>query len=403
VVGGGLSASSSPDPVAARLVRDLAGIGTTSDGIEQKMGHRRIALGVLALLLAVVAVTVGYVAFGGEQSEQEKLAEAEAKVDELLEDLGPMVGLGEADPPSPDAASWSTDFSKHAVPLDEFQSGGPPKDGIPAIDEPHFTVARDVDWLENREPVIEVTAGGETRAYPIQILIWHEIANDEVGGVPIAVTFCPLCNTAIVFDRRVDGEVLSFGTTGKLRDSDLVMYDRQTESWWQQFGGEALVGELTGTELEQLPARIVAWCDFRRDHLSALVLDRETGFFREYGANPYAGYDSIDSSPLFAVRNEDDDRLPPKERVVYVEVGSKAFAVPFSSLAKERTIEIQTDSGALVVRWEGGVASALDKAAIATGRDVGATTVRLRGKAVPFSEPFWFAVAALRPDILIVD
>jgi Protein of unknown function (DUF3179) len=221
--------------------------------------------------------------------------------------------------------------------------------------------------------------------------------------VPVSVTFCPLCNTAIVFDRRVDGEVLSFGTTGKLRDSDLVMYDRETESWWQQFSGEALVGELTGMELEQLPARMVAWSDFRREHPSALVLDKETGFFREYGANPYAGYDSIDSSPLFAVRNDDDDRLPPKERVVYVEVGTSAFAVPFSSLMKERTIEIDTDSGALAVNWEGGVASALDEAAIATGRDVGAATVLLEGEPVPFSEPFWFAVAALRPDIEIVD
>jgi hypothetical protein len=383
---------------------DLAGIGARSDGIEQNVRHRRrFALGAVALLLAAVGVTVGLVAFGGERSEREKLAEADAKVDELLEDVGPIAGLGEADPPPPDAASWSTDFSKRSVPLDEFQSGGPAKDGIPAIDEPHFTPAGDVDWLEDREPVIEVTTGGETRAYPIQILMWHEIANDEVGGLPVAVTFCPLCNTAIVFDRRVDGKVLSFGTTGKLRDSDLVMYDRETESWWQQFGGEALVGELTGTELEQLPARMVAWGDFRREHPSALVLDKETGFLREYGANPYAGYDSIDSPPIFATRGDDDDRLPPKERVVYVEVGSEAFAVPFSSLTKERTIEVETDSGTLVVRWEGGVASALDEAAIATGRDVGAATVRLDGELVPFSEPFWFAVAALRPDIEIVD
>jgi hypothetical protein len=251
--------------------------------------------------------------------------------------------------------------------------------------------------------VIEVTAGDETRAYPIQILTWHEIANDELGGVPVAVTFCPLCNTAIVFDRRVDGEVLSFGTTGKLRESDLVMYDRTTESWWQQFSGEALVGELTGKKLDQLPARMVAWSDFERDHPSALVLDKETGFFREYGANPYAGYDSIDSSPIFAVRNIDDDRLPPKERVVYVEIGTRAFAVPFSSLVKERTMEIETDGGELTVHWKAGVASALDEAAVATGRDVGAATVLLDGEPVPFSEPFWFAVAAFRPDIEIVD
>jgi hypothetical protein len=248
-----------------------------------------------------------------------------------------------------------------------------------------------------------VEAGGEIRAYPIQILMWHEIVNARVGDVPIAVTFCPLCNTAITFDRRVDGKVLDFGTTGKLRDSDLVMYDRQTESWWQQFSGEALVGELAGTELPQLSSQIVAWADFRRDHPSAPVLDKDTGFFREYGANPYAGYDSVDSSPIFATRNSDDDRLPPKERVVYIEVGDEAFAVPFASLAKDRAIEIETDGGVLVVRWRPGVVSALDEAAVAGGRDVGAATVLLDGEPVPFSEPFWFVVAAFRPDIEIVD
>jgi hypothetical protein len=357
----------------------------------------------LVVLVVLLVPAVAGCGGSGEPSDEEKLAEANAEVEELLEKEGPLVGLGEASPAPADAAEWDTDFSKRLVPLSEFQSGGPAKDGIPAIDRPHFTRADDVDWLEEREPVIEVEVGGETRAYPIQILTWHEIVNDEIRGTPVAVTFCPLCNTALVFDRRVDGEVLDFGTTGKLRESDLVMYDRQTESWWQQFGGRALVGELAGKELEHLPARMVAWGDFRSEHPSALVLDKETGFFREYGANPYAGYDSIDSPPIFATRNEDDDRLPPKERVVYVEVGDGAFAVPFASLAEERAIETETDAGELVVRWRPGVASALDGATVAGGRDVGAANVLLDGKPIPFSEPFWFAVAAFRPDIEIVD
>jgi Protein of unknown function (DUF3179) len=380
------------------------GIGPTAGDIEPKVSRRRrTLLGLLTAIVAVGTVAVVLTAPWSGQSDADKLAEAIEKVDKALEEAGATAGLGEASPPPPDTAGFSTDFSKHSVPLEEFQSGGPPKDGIPAIDEPHFTPAGRVDWLGDREPVIEVIVGEETRGYPIQILTWHEIANDEIGGVPVAVTFCPLCNTAIVFDRRVDGQVLDFGTTGKLRDSDLVMYDRQTESWWQQFGGEALVGDLTGKKLTQLPARIVAWSDFKREHPSAPVLDRETGHLREYGANPYAGYDSVDSPPIFATRNEDDDRLPPKERIVYVEVGSDAFAVPFSSLTKDPTIEIETERGALVVRWQPGVASALDDVAIATGRDVGAATVVLDGEPVPFSEPFWFAVAAFRPDIEIVD
>lgn len=312
------------------------------------------------------------------------------------------VGPSEESPlPPSDASEWKTDFSKHLTPLSEFQSGGPPKDGIPAIDHPHFTRARSVDWLEDREPVILLRLHGKTRGYPLQILVWHEIVNDVLGRVPVAVTFCPLCNTAIVFDRRSDGRVLSFGTTGKLRDSDLVMYDRPTETWWQQFTGEALVGTLAGKELGQLSARIVAWSEFRHDYPAALVLDRHTGFARAYGENPYGGYDRVDSPPFFGARNGDDDRLLPKERVVYVEVGDEAYAVPFSDLAAKRTVTIQTEGGELVVRWRPGVASALDDPAIADGRRVGAADVRLEGKPVPFVEPFWFAVAAFRSDVEI--
>jgi hypothetical protein len=354
--------------------------------------------------LAVLGTALALVLAGCGGSDESTPSEEElAKIaDEINKDV-PNVGLGEGSPPPADASDWKTEVSKHLVPLDEFQPGGPPKDGIPAIDAPRYTRAEDVDFLEDREPVIVVEADGETRAFPIQILMWHEIVNASFGDVPIAVTFCPLCNTAIAFDRRIDGRVFDFGTTGKLRDSDLVMYDRQTESWWQQFSGEALVGELAGKKLDQLPARILAWSDVRRDHPSSLVLDKDTGFFREYGANPYAGYDSIDSSPIFATRNSDDDRLPPKERVVYVEVGDEVFAVPFSSLAKERTIAIETDGGELAVRWRSGVASPLDEPTVAGGRDVGAATVLLDGEPIPFSEPFWFVVAAFRPDIEIVD
>jgi Protein of unknown function (DUF3179) len=351
----------------------------------------------LVLVLSLALVDSGCGDSGDDEPSDEELVE-------LAEDINkevPNVGLGEGTPP-PDSG-WKTNFAKRLVPLEEFQAGGPPKDGIPAIDAPHFTLAREVDWLEDREPVIAVTIGGETRGYPLQILMWHEIANDRIGYVPIAVTFCPLCNTALVFDRRLDGAILDFGTTGKLRESDLVMYDRQTESWWQQFTGEALVGDLAGKELRDVPAQIVSWEDFRAENPSAPVLDRETGFVRDYGRNPYAGYDNVDSPPIFATRGDDDDRLPPKERVVYVETGDQAFAVPFASLADERRVEIEADAGTLVVRWRPGVASALDNGAISRGRDVGAATVHLAGKPVPFSEPFWFVVAAVRPDIEIVD
>jgi hypothetical protein len=173
---------------------------------------------------------------------------------------------------------WRTNFDKHSVPLTEIRSGGPPKDGIPALDHPRLVSAAEADgWLKPMEPVIALTVGNESRAYPLQVLVWHEIVNDAVGGVPVTVTFCPLCYTAIAFDRRVGSEILDFGTTGNLRKSDLVMYDRETESWWQQATGQAIVGDLTGTQLANLPASIVSWATFRTEHPEGWVLSRDTG------------------------------------------------------------------------------------------------------------------------------
>lgn len=298
---------------------------------------------------------------------------------------------------------WSTDFARREVSLTEFQSGGPPRDGIPPIDEPKFvSVATADEDIAEREPVILVEHSGEARVYPINILIWHEIVNDVIRGTPVAVTFCPLCNTAIVFDRRIGGKTLDFGTTGKLRNSDLVMWDRQTESWWQQFGGEALVGRYAGERLEQLPARIVGWGEIKREFSSARVLSRDTGYSRSYGQNPYEGYDDVDTPPFFGAANDDDARLAPKERVVFVERGGESVVVPFPVLQQKRELEIEVGGEQLVVRWKKGVASALDSGEIEKGRDVGAAEVRANGKLVPFDQPFWFSVAAFRPDVRIV-
>ena len=300
------------------------------------------------------------------------------------------------------SAGWKTNFARHIVPLREFQSGGPGKDGIQALDRPRFLRVAEVNFLRPQEPVIALALAGRTRAYPLQILVWHEIVNDVVGGVPVAVTFCPLCNTAIAFDRRVRGRTLTFGTTGNLRNSDLVMYDRETESWWQQFGGEGVVGRYAGTRLRVLPARIVAWSSFRAQHPDGLVLSRQTGYSRPYGENPYAGYDDVSSPPFFPTRNAGDKRLPPKERVVFLERHRSAVAIPFSTLAKKRHVEVTLAGLRFAVRWQGGVSSALDSSEIAAGRDVGAAQVFEQGRPTTFSEPFWFAVAAFRPNVRIV-
>lgn len=170
-------------------------------------------------------------------------------------------------------SGWAkTDFAQTSIDFSEILSGGPPRDGIPPIDRPTFRPQSGIQNLADTEPVITVAIGGKAHAYPIRILIWHDIVNDELDGTPISVTYCPLCNSAIVFDRRVDGKLLDFGTTGKPRKSDFVMYDRQTESWWQQFTGEAIVGEMTGTVLKPVPARLESYALFRERHPDGEVL-----------------------------------------------------------------------------------------------------------------------------------
>ncbi len=294
------------------------------------------------------------------------------------------------------AAGWRTDFSRTLVSPGEFQAGGPGKDGIPAITHPRFLRPADVHFLGAREPVIELLHDGDARAYPLQILVWHEIVDDRVGGVPVAVTFCPLCNTAIAFDRRVGRETLEFHVSGNLRNSDLVMYDTTTESWWQQFSGQALVGRYAGTNLQQLPARIVSFADFASAHPHGRVLSRATGFDRRYGDNPYPGYDDVPSPPYFAAAHANDRRLPPKERVVLVERDGDSVAVPFSVLQRRKVVEVTVAGQSLTVRWRPGVVSPFG------GGEVGSAQVLEHGRPVTFDEPFWFAVAAFRPHVVLI-
>ncbi|MCH7718059.1 MAG: DUF3179 domain-containing protein, partial [Chloroflexi bacterium] len=271
---------------------------------------------------------------------------------------------------------WDTDFTKHTVDLGEFISGGPAKDGIPALDEPKFdSIADGEEFLVDREPVIALELNGDARAYPLGILTRHEIANDVVGGVPVAVTFCPLCNSAIVFERELEGVVYDFGVSGFLRNSDLVMFDRQTDSWWQQFTGEAIVGELSGALLEVAPSSIVSWADFKATYPDGRVLSRDTGFGFNYGFNPYVGYDS-NEAPFFFT-GEFDDRLSPIERVVAVELNGEAVAYPFSLLEEERVVHDTVGGESIVVFLQPGTASALAEQNIAEARDVGASGVFL--------------------------
>jgi hypothetical protein len=255
----------------------------------------------------------------------------------------------------------------------EVISGGPPPDGIPSIDDPRFLATQDVDFLEEQEPVLSLEIGGEARAYPIQIMIWHEIVNDTVGGSSVTVSYCPLCNTGVAFDRRLGDRVLDFGTSGKLYQSALVMYDRQTESLWSHFTGEAIAGVLTGEVLDRIPVATVSWEDWLEANPDGLVLSRETGETRPYGDNPYPGYDGEDDPFLF--RGEIDDRLEAKERVLGVGVNSDPTAVVTEKLLAEGTVAFDL-GGTEMVAWAiPGTASALDTPDVAGGRDVGATGV----------------------------
>ena len=270
---------------------------------------------------------------------------------------------------------WETDFTKRSVEFSEIFSGGPPRDGIPPIDEPFFTTLEDADkWLNGKEPVIALEIGGDARAYPLQILIWHEIVNDQVGGVPVAVTFCPLCNSAITFDRSLDGVVHDFGTSGNLRNSALIMWDRQTETWWQQLTGEGIVGELTGKRLTFLPPSIISWEDFKATYPDGQVLARPTDTGRLYGENPYIGYDRADSPPFLFV-GDLDGRLLPKERVAAVNIGEVDAAFPFSTLDEERVVNYTVAGQDLVIFFKPGTRSALDQLLIGSSREVGATGI----------------------------
>jgi hypothetical protein len=280
--------------------------------------------------------------------------------------------LPEEPAPSGAEAQFSTDFSKHTIPYSEILSGGPPKDGIPAIDEPQFVSVDEADeWIGPQEPVAALQIGDEARAYPLQILIWHEIANDEIGGIPVSVTFCPLCNTVIAFDRRLDNKVLDFGTTGRLRFSNLVMYDRQTETWWQQATGSAIAGELVGRQLNFLPAQLISWEDFKTTYPEGQVLSRKTGFNRGYGQNPYTGYDDVNQSPFLYRGPETPGELPAMARVITVELDDEAVAYPYDLLQEMRAVNDTVGETPIAVFWEAGTASALDTGAIASGRDVG--------------------------------
>ena len=271
------------------------------------------------------------------------------------------------------------DFPEPLVDPAEIRPGGPPPDGIPSIDDPRFEPVAEVDWLAGAEAVLALEAGGEARAYPLRIMIWHELVNDVVGEVPVTVSYCPLCNSAVAYDRRLGPHLLDFGTSGRLLNSSLVMYDRQTETLWAHFTGQAIIGYLAGAELDLVPVQTVSFDAFREAHPDGAVLSLETGYpgyAGRYGQNPYVGYDNPDGRP-FLYRGPFDDRLPPMTRVLVVRGDGPAAAIPLDALRREGVVSFAAQGRDLIALYAPGAVSALDTADVAEGRDVGSTGVFL--------------------------
>jgi hypothetical protein len=328
----------------------------------------------------------------------------------------------------------------------EIRRGGPPPDGIPPIDDPEFLSIDDVDFLEDDEAVVLVEIDGDARAYPVQVLIWHEIVNDVIGGQPVSVTYCPLCNSAVAYDRRYGNRVLDFGTSGELYQSALVMYDRQTSSLWAHFTGQGLVGHFAGAELTAVPAQTVSWATFAEAHPDGQVLSRDTGFARDYGTNPYVNYDAEDSGPIGGFfSGTPDETLAAKARVVGIHDDVGSVAVRLADVAERSVVAITEGDRNLVVFHQAGLASSLQDRTVAGGRDIGQTGVFVaiaadgtgltftatddgvftdaetgstwnvfgqavagdlagqRLKQVAHLDTFWFAWATYRPGSVLVD
>jgi hypothetical protein len=311
--------------------------------------------------------------------------------------------VSHADPAQWAAEGWHrTDFSRTRVAWREIVSGGPPKDGIPAIDQPIFKPVAEITDLAPNDPVMGVEIAGDARAYPLRVLIWHEIANDTVGGLPVAVTYCPLCNSALVFERRVGARTLDFGTTGKLRNSDLVMYDRQTETWWQQFTGEAIVGELAGANLKLVPARFESFAEFKARHPSGRVLVPNDPRMRDYGRNPYVGYDW--GAAPFLYKGDYPKGIEAMARVVVIRDGAGPPRVVAHDLVRTKG---KLTVGTFELAWTPGQSSALHTSEIAKGRDVGTISVVALGsggerRPVPYDVTFAFVAHAFHPEVEII-
>jgi hypothetical protein len=275
-----------------------------------------------------------------------------------------------------------SDGTKYIVDPSKLRSGGPPPDGIPSIDRPVFESVQEADsWLDDDDLVVVLIRGDVVRMYPLDILVWHEIVNETIDGEPILITYCPLCGSAIAFSREIEGKAVEFGTSGKLYNSNLVMYDRLTDTYWTQIEGKAIVGELTGMKLEPISIDTVAWGVWKSIHPEAEVLSRVTGHSRRYGVDPYGSYYS-NLSVWFPVENE-DGRLHPKEVIFGIEVNGEYKAYPEREVLGSGLIEDVVGGEAVMIAEDGNGVVRITKS---------------NGEEVVKERDFWFAWVAFHPE-----
>jgi len=264
-------------------------------------------------------------------------------------------------------------------------SGGPPKDGIPSINNPVFHTAESDTFLHEDDRILGLVIGDTAKAYPVRILNWHEIVNDTFGSTPVAITYCPLCGTGAAFHAEIAGSKLEFGVSGLLYNSDVLLYDRQTESLWSQIRAEGVTGAFAGTALQQLPLVHTSWKSWKTNNPNTRVLSDDTGFLRDYSRNPYAGYDTSEKL-YFPVEFSSEIPLHPKETVLGVEVGNTFKAYPFSALAKFGKIRFEDTIGneAVTIQWD--------------AEGYSATARGTTNNKVSFMQGFWFAWYAFHPE-----
>ena len=282
------------------------------------------------------------------------------------------------------------DLSAASVPIDQIMRGGPPRDGIPSIDAPVFTDVDEADFLRADDRVLGLNINGEAKAYPIKILNWHEIVNDVVGGTAVAITWCPLCGSGVVFASDIGGERRSFGVSGLLYQSDVLLYDRASESLFSQLEAEAISGPLLGQRLRALPVSYSSWSAWRARYPEGLVLTRATGYRRDYDRDPYAGYDKS-RQLYFAVNNAAPPQLHPKERVFGISHANTSKAYPVSELEKLGDGEFRDSVGGAELRlnWNGGLGELQVQTAA--------------GEALIPTTAFWFAWFTFNPTSSVYE